>query len=100
MAPDEAPLGIENAREAQEAGGSVRWALAIILAATAIVFVAGAKSDVVKGDEAYYSMFAEAWHDAGLGNRPVYNPVYGSAESGYYYTTERSGLFSVASYGT
>ncbi len=88
MAPDEAPLGIENAREAQEARGSVRWALAIILAATAIVFVAGAKSDVVKGDEVYYSMFAEAWHDAGLGNRPVYNPVYGSAESGYYYTTE------------
>jgi hypothetical protein len=88
MAPDEAPLGIENAREAQEARGSVRWALAIILAATAIVFVAGATSEVVKGDGVYYSMFAEAWHDAGLGNRPVYNPVYGSAESGYYYTTE------------
>ena len=99
MAPDEAPLrsspgrlalpgGIENAREAQEAGGSVRWALAIILAATAIVFVAGATSDVVKGDEAYYSMFAEAWYDAGLANRPVYNPLYPSGEAGYYYTTE------------
>jgi len=62
--------------------------LAIILAATAIVFVAGATSDVVKGDEAYYSMFAEAWYDAGPLHRPVYNPLYSSAEAGYYYTTE------------
>jgi len=88
MAPDEALLGIENSREAQEAGGSVRWALAIILAATAIVFVAGATSDVVKGDEAYYYMFADVWSHQGILHRPVYNPIYESAEAGYYYTTE------------
>jgi 4-amino-4-deoxy-L-arabinose transferase-like glycosyltransferase len=88
MAPDEAPLGIENAREAQEARGSVRWALAIILAATAIVFVAGATSDVVKGDEAYYYMFADAWFHQGVLHRPAYNPIYESAEAGYYFTTE------------
>jgi 4-amino-4-deoxy-L-arabinose transferase-like glycosyltransferase len=88
MTQDEAIPKLGTGREAQEARGSARWALAIILAATAIVFVAGATSDVVKGDEAYYSMFAEAWYDAGPLHRPVYNPVYGSAESGYYYTTE------------
>jgi 4-amino-4-deoxy-L-arabinose transferase-like glycosyltransferase len=65
-----------------------QWAAAIIFAAASIVFIAGVTSDVVKGDEAYYSMFAEAWYDAGLGNRPVYNPLYPSGEAGYYYTTE------------
>ncbi|HUU35667.1 MAG TPA: glycosyltransferase family 39 protein, partial [Vicinamibacterales bacterium] len=97
MAPGEAPLGIENARspsrvacgdEAQEARRSGRWALAIILAATAIVFIAGATSDVVVGDEVYYTMFAEAWHDAGVCHRPVHHPLYASGEAGYYYTTE------------
>jgi len=67
---------------------SPAWALGIIALAAGIVLAAGLASDVVKGDEAYYSMFAEAWYDAGPLHRPVYNPVYGSAESGYYYTTE------------
>jgi len=88
MTQDEAIPKLGTGREAQEARGSARWALAIILAATAIVFVAGATSDVVKGDEAYYSMFAEAWYDAGPLHRPVYNPLYPSGEAGYYYMTE------------
>jgi 4-amino-4-deoxy-L-arabinose transferase-like glycosyltransferase len=86
MTPDGRTLTIQD--DAGERRRMSQWAAAIIFAATSIVFVAGATSDVVKGDEAYYSMFAEAWYDVGLGNRPVYNPVYGSAESGYYYTTE------------
>ena len=86
MAPDGRTPTIQD--DADERRRMSQWAAAIIFAAASIVFIAGVTSDVVKGDEAYYSMFAEAWYDAGLGNRPVYNPVYGSAESGYYYTTE------------
>ncbi|MCX5648245.1 MAG: glycosyltransferase family 39 protein [Planctomycetota bacterium] len=77
-------LGAETGR----ATPSPAWAAGIIALAAGIVLAAGLASDVVKGDEAYYSMFAEAWYDAGPLHRPVYNPLYPSGEAGYYYTTE------------
>jgi len=86
MAPDGRTPTIQD--DADERRRMSQWAAVIIFAAASIVFIAGVTSDVVKGDEAYYSMFAEAWYDAGLGNRPVYNPLYPSGEAGYYFTTE------------
>ena len=77
-------LGAETGR----ATPSPAWAAGIIALAAGIVLAAGLASDGVKGDEAYYSMFAEAWYDAGPLHRPVYNPLYPSGEAGYYYTTE------------
>ena len=66
-----------------------KWAVAIIAAAASIVFAAGTLSDVVLGDEPYHFMFARAWADAGLWNRPTHNPLYPSgAPSGYWYVTE------------
>ncbi|HET6441732.1 MAG TPA: glycosyltransferase family 39 protein [Phycisphaerae bacterium] len=66
-----------------------KWALAAILLATAVVFVAGATSRIVLGDEVYHTMFARAWAEAGLANRPTHNPLYASGEPpGYYYVTE------------
>jgi len=66
-----------------------KWAVAIIAAAASIVFVAGTLSDVVLGDEPYHFMFARAWADAGLWNRPTHNPLYPSgAPPGYWYVTE------------
>ncbi|HUX02168.1 MAG: glycosyltransferase family 39 protein [Phycisphaerae bacterium] len=80
--------------EAQRAKAETRpaewkWALALVAAAAAIVFVAGATSHVVLGDEAYHFMFARAWADAGLAHRPTHNPLYPSgAAPGYYYVSE------------
>ena len=88
MTRDEAIPKPGTGGEADEARSCGRWAAAVILAAASIVFVAGATSDVVKGDEAYYYMFADAWFHQGVLHRPVYNPIYESAEAGYYYTTE------------
>jgi 4-amino-4-deoxy-L-arabinose transferase-like glycosyltransferase len=66
-----------------------KWALAAILLATAVVFVAGATSHIVLGDEVYHTLFARAWSEAGLANRPTHNPLYASGEPpGYYYVTE------------
>ncbi|MCX5648012.1 MAG: glycosyltransferase family 39 protein, partial [Planctomycetota bacterium] len=39
--------------------------------------------------EVYHTMFARAWSEAGLANRPTHNPLYASGEPpGYYYVTE------------
>ena len=85
MTEEKVQLGLEAVGGAAP---SPLWAVAIVALAAGIVLAAGLASDVVKGDEVYYSMFAEAWYDAGLGNRPVYNPRYPSGEAGYYYVTE------------
>ena len=42
-----------------------KWALAAILAAGAIVFVAGVTSRIVLGDEVYHTLLARAWGEAG-----------------------------------
>jgi len=74
---------------AEEWPAGWKWALAAILLATAVVFVAGATSHIVLGDEVYHTMFARAWSEAGLANRPTHNPLYASGEPpGYYYVTE------------
>ena len=86
MAPDGRTPTIQE--DADERRRMSQWAAAIIFAAALIVFVAGATSDVVKGDEAYHYMFAEAWFHQGVLHRPAYNPIYESAEAGYYFTTE------------
>ena len=41
-----------------------KWALAAILLATAVVFVAGATSRIVLGDKVYHTMFARARSEA------------------------------------
>ena len=65
------------------------WALAVILVASAVVFVAGATSHIVLGDETYHFMFARTWAEAGLAHRPTHNPLYPSgAAPGYYYVSE------------
>ena len=61
------------------------WAVAVVAVAAGVVFVAGANSDVVKGDEVYHFSFAEAWAHAGILHRPAFNPFYPSGEAGYYY---------------
>jgi 4-amino-4-deoxy-L-arabinose transferase-like glycosyltransferase len=66
-----------------------KWALAAILLATAIVFVAGATSRIVLGDEVYHTMLARAWGEAGLWHRPTHHPLYPTGDPpGYYYVTE------------
>jgi len=66
-----------------------KWALAAILLATAVVFVAGATSRIVLGDEVYHTMLARAWGEAGLWHRPTHHPLYPTGDPpGYYYVTE------------
>ncbi|HUX02408.1 MAG TPA: glycosyltransferase family 39 protein [Phycisphaerae bacterium] len=83
MTETKVQLGAETAGAA-----SPVWAAGIIALAAGIVLAAGLASDVVKGDEAYHWMFAEAWARGGVLERPVYNPIYPSGEAGYYFTTE------------
>ena len=74
--------------EAQGTGPSGRWAAAAIVAAAVVVFAAGVRGKVVVGDECYHFMFARAWSEAGLADRPAFNPLYGSGDPpGYYYVT-------------
>lgn len=74
---------------AEEWPAGWKWALAAILLATGVVFVAGATSRIVLGDEVYHTLFARAWSEAGLWHRPTHNPLYASGEPpGYYYVTE------------
>jgi len=66
-----------------------KWALAAILLATAVVFVAGTTSRIVLGDEVYHTMLARAWGEAGLWHRPTHHPLYPTGDPpGYYYVTE------------
>jgi len=83
------PEALQPGAAAESWPAGWKWALAAILLATAVVFVAGATSHVVLGDETYHFMFARAWADAGLAHRPTHNPLYPSgAPPGYYYVTE------------
>ena len=83
-------LGATGARPPAETWpAGWKWALAAILLATAVVFIAGVTSRIVLGDEVYHTLFARAWAEAGLRNRPTHNPLYPSGEPpGYYYVTE------------
>jgi len=66
-----------------------RWAVVAILAASAIVFVAGLLSEVVLGDEVYHTVFAQTWAGAGPLNRPTHPPIYASGQPpGYAYLCE------------
>ncbi|MGB2828986.1 MAG: glycosyltransferase family 39 protein, partial [Phycisphaerae bacterium] len=85
MTEEKVQLGLEAVGGAAP---SPLWAVAIVALAAGIVLAAGLTSDVVKGDEAYHWMFAEAWARAGVLDRPVYNPIYPSGEAGYYFATE------------
>ncbi len=83
------PEALQPGAAAESWPAGWKWALAAILAAGAIVFVAGVTSRIVLGDEVYHTMFARAWAEAGLANRPTHNPLYSSGEPpGYYYVTE------------
>jgi 4-amino-4-deoxy-L-arabinose transferase-like glycosyltransferase len=74
---------------AEEWPAGWKWALAAILLATAVVFLAGATSRIILGDEVYHTMLARAWSEAGLWHRPTHHPLYPTGDPpGYYYVTE------------
>ena len=80
---------LRSGAAAEEWPAGWKWALAAILLATAVVFVAGATSRIILGDEVYHTMFARAWGEAGLWHRPTHHPLYPTGEApGYYYVTE------------
>ncbi len=65
------------------------WVVGLIAAATLVVFLSGATSEIVRGDEGYHIQFARAWYEGGPLGRPTHNPHYPSAEPpGYGFVSE------------